>query len=223
MNTISSNDSYLSTLAQPQAETAVRNQLGQEEFLTLMITQLQNQDPLQPMDDGQFIGQMAQFSTVEGIDSMRQSLETLSQSLTSTTALQASTMVGRSVLIDGDSALLQEGQPLKGGVELPAPISNATVRITDAGGQLVRDLPLGPRNQGVATFEWDGTKNDGSTAEPGTYFISAAFRNGAADEALPTYVVTQVESVTLTAGGTAAEISTANGERVSLAAIKAIM
>ncbi len=205
-----------------QQEVA-NNQLGQEEFLTLMITQLQNQDPTKPMDDGEFISQMAQFSTVEEIGGMSRSLESLAESLTATTALQASTMVGRSVLVEGDTGLLNEGQSLKGGVELPAPLSNAFVRVFDTAGQIVRELPLGSQGAGVANFEWDGTRSDGSSADPGTYFVSAGFVNGESEEALPTYMASQVASVTLNSGGTNAEVTTADGQQVRLSQIKAIM
>lgn len=210
------------TLPQLQKE-APSNKLGQEEFLKLMITQLQNQDPMQPMDDGQFIGQMAQFSTVEEIGGMSRSLESLAETLTGSTALQAATMVGRSVLVEGDTGNFVEGQSMKGGVDLPAPINNSFVQIFDGSGQLVREMPLGPRAQGIATFEWDGTKSDGSTADPGTYFIRAGFMNGEVEEALPTYMTSRVESVTLNAGGSGAEITTQDGQRVRLSQIKAIM
>lgn len=209
-------------LPEPEAATA-SNELGQEAFLTLMITQLQNQDPLQPMDDGQFIGQIAQFSTVEEIGSMSNSIESLAASLTSSTALQASTMVGRSVLVEGDTGLFGEDQPLQGGVDLPVPINNAVVQIFDVTGELVREMPLGPRAQGVATFEWDGSKSDGSAADPGTYFIRSSFMNGDTEEALATFISSRVQSVTLNTGGSSAQITTEDGQRVSLSQVKAIM
>ncbi len=219
-----SNDLDFSGLALPQLQqNAPSNELGQEQFLKLMITQLQNQDPLQPMDDGQFIGQMAQFSTVEEIGGMSRSLESLAETLTASTALQASTMVGRSVLVEGDTGNFSAGQPMKGGVDLPAPLNNASVQIFDTSGRLVREMPLGPRPQGVATFEWDGTTSDGSAADPGTYFIRARFMNGDTEEALPTYMSSQVASVTLNAGGRNTEVTTADGQRVRLSQIKAIM
>jgi len=224
MITMPNAESDFSGFALPQVQKeAASNKLGQDEFLKLMITQLQNQDPLQPMDDGQFIGQMAQFSTVEEIGGMSKSLESLAETLTASTALQASTMVGRSVLVEGNAGQLTEGQTMKGGVELPVPINNGFVQIFDGSGQLVREMPLGPQGQGVANFEWDGAMSDGSPADPGTYFVSAGFMNGETEEALPTYITSRVESVTLNAGGSGAEITTADGQKVSLSQIKAIM
>ncbi len=224
MITLPNAEPDFSGFALPQVQKEVaNNQLGQEEFLKLMVTQLQNQDPTKPMDDGQFISQMAQFSTVEEIGGMSRSLESLAESLTSSTALQASTMVGHSVLVEGDTGKLTGDQPLRGGVDLPASINNGFVQIFDATGQLVRELPLGPQGQGVATFEWDGTMSDGSTANPGTYFIQAGFTNGENVEALPTYMNSKVASVTLNAGGASAEVTTEDGQKVRLSQIKAIM
>ncbi len=213
-----------SRYALPEAQKDVAsNKLGQAEFLELMITQLQNQDPMQPMEGAEFISQMAQFSTVEEIGGVSRSVESLADSLGATTALQAATMVGRSVLIEGDTSQLGADSPLLGGVELPSPISNGVVQIFDTSGQLVRELPLGQQGRGVATFEWDGTMSDGSTADPGTYYINAAFMNGDTQQALPTFVASKVTSITLNAAGGGSEIVTEDGQVARLSQIKAIM
>lgn len=209
-------------LQTPQPEQA-NGDLGQEDFLMLMITQFRNQDPFEPLQGGEFIGQMAQFSTVSGITEINESMSNLAESLTSNQALQASTMVGRSVLVDGDLATLGEGKPLQGGVELPFGTNTGFVRIYNGNNELVRELPLGTRNAGVATFDWDGTNIDGEIAAAGNYRILAGMRNGAEEEALATYVGTKVQSVTLSAGGRNAHITTEAGQEVSLSQVKAIM
>jgi len=103
---------------QKRDENAAR--LGQEEFLELMIAQLQNQDPFEPMENGNFLAQMAQFGTVSGIQELQQSFESLSSSLVSNQALQAAALVGRQVLAPAGVAILEEGGGLQGAVELPA-------------------------------------------------------------------------------------------------------
>ena len=108
--------------------------LGQEDFLELMTTQLQNQDPFKPMENGDFLAQMAQFSTVDGIQNLQKSFEQLSQSLVSNQALQAAGLVGRSVLAPTGLAALESGGAVKGVVSLPASSSEVTVHITDASG-----------------------------------------------------------------------------------------
>lgn len=203
---------------------AKRSELGQSDFLTLMIAQFRNQDPLKPTDSGEFIGQMAQFSTVSGITEMNASMKSLAESLYSSQALQAATIVGREVLAAGDTAALGEGKPLKGGIELPLPSNDAFVRIYDNSGQLVRELDLGPRNAGFSPFEWDGTRRDGTMAPPGNYRVRAGMT--AADgreQGVDTYVATPVVSVSLDGGGGAARIHTAGGGEIGLSGVKAIM
>ena len=87
-----------------------QGELGQAEFFDLMVTQLKNQDPFKPMESGEFLGQIAQFSTVDGIGGLQRSFESLAGSLQSSQALQASTMVGRSVALPGDTLRLEAGQ-----------------------------------------------------------------------------------------------------------------
>lgn len=216
-------DFDLSTLALQQKAEEDRTELGQEDFLMLMIEQFSNQDPFQPMENGEFIAQMAQFSQVSGIAEMSQSLERLSQSLSSNQALQASTMVGRAVLAQGNLATLGSEDSLKGGVSLAYPTNAAVVRIFDAAGQPIQEIPLGNRNAGMATFEWDGMLPGGERAEAGNYRVEAFLRNENVDEPLDTYVASRIQSVTLSAGGRSAALTTEGGQQVSLSQVKAIM
>ncbi|HHQ13552.1 MAG TPA: flagellar hook assembly protein FlgD [Chromatiales bacterium] len=216
-------DLNLSALSLPQPSQKEKSELGQEDFMTLMIEQFRNQDPFQPMENGQFIAQMAQFSQVSGIAEMNQSMGKLADSLASNQALQASTLVGRSVLAEGNLVNLRgEDSTVKGGVDLPYATGSAFVRIFDNSGQPIRDIPLGPRNAGVNTFEWDGKLPDGEQAPPGLYRIAAGLRNGDAEEALDTYVATPVQSITLS-GGRSAQITTEAGQQISLSQVKAIL
>jgi len=209
------------TLQKPTQEE--ESNLGQEDFLALMIEQFTNQDPFEPMENGEFIAQMAQFSQVSGIADMSASLERLSESLSSNQALQASTMVGRSVLADGNLATLGTDTPLQGGVNLPYETSAGFVRVFNGTGQPIRDIPLGNRNSGLTTFQWDGMKPDGTRAEAGTYRVGAFIRNNGIEEPLDTLVSSKIQSVTLSAGGRSAQLTTEAGAQVSLSQVKAIM
>src|SRR5690606_26139858 len=118
MTGISGTDSLLASLQTPAPPGRKDpKSLGQEDVMALMITQLQSQDPLKPMENGEFIGQMAQFSTVTGIAEMTKSVSALTEAYSSGQALQAASMVGRTVLTEGDSAALAPGQPLTGAVD----------------------------------------------------------------------------------------------------------
>lgn len=216
-------DFELSELALKKPTQEERTELGQEDFLMLMIEQFSNQDPFQPVENGEFIAQMAQFSQVSGIAEMNESLETLANSMTANQALQAATMVGRSVLAQGNLATLGSEENLKGGVDLPYGTSAAHVRVYDPRGQVAAEFPLGARNAGLASFEWDGRLPDGEQAEPGTYRVAAFIRNDGVEQPLDTYVGSRIQSVSLSAGGRSALLTTAGGQQVSLSQVKAIM
>ena len=216
-------DLDLSTLAVQRETQEEKTELGQDDFLMLMIEQFRNQDPFQPMENGEFIAQMAQFSQVSGIAEMNQSMERLADSLSANQALQASTMVDRSILADGNLATLGTDTSLKGGVQMPYATTAGIVKVYDGTGQVIRELPLGSRNAGLNTFEWDGTLPDGSRAEPGTYRIGAFVRNGGVEEPLETMVATQVQSISLTNGGRTAQITTEGGQQIGLSQVKAIL
>ena len=217
-------DLDLNSLAIPQSQNErERTELGQEEFLELMITQLQNQDPFQPLENGEFIGQMAQFSTVSGIGDMSASLERLAESLYSSQALQASSMIGRSVLTEGNVSTLTEESPVQGAVELPFATGNAFVRITAPNGQVMRQFSLGSQGAGLVNFEWDGTTTEGTQAADGQYFISAGYTENGTETALPTLISTRVSSVSLSGGGTNTRITTETGQEISLSQVRAVM
>ena len=223
MISMPTSDMDLNSLALAKSSQDKGSQLGQEDFLMLMVEQFRNQDPFQPMENGQFIAQMAQFSSVAGISEMNQSMAKLADTLSSNQALQASTMVGRTVLADGNLSTLGSESPLQGGVQLPYATNAGFVRIYDGMGAMVRELPLGNRPAGVNTFQWDGLLADGERAPAGTYRIAGGLRNGGTEEALSTYVGTRVQSVMLSAGGRSAEITTEGGQQIGLSQIKAIM
>ncbi|HKY93579.1 MAG TPA: flagellar hook assembly protein FlgD [Nevskiaceae bacterium] len=177
-----------------------RTELGQEAFLKLMTTQMQNQDPFKPLESGEFLGQIAQFSTVSGIQSMNESLAGLTASLTSNQTLQAASLVGHGVLVPAESGYLFEEGGLAGTAELPASGAVA-VEITDASGQVVRRIDLGQQAAGTTEFAWDGLDESGTRMPEGVYGVRAALDNGGTPVALDTNVIGLVSSVSLGASG----------------------
>jgi len=178
-----------------------RKEMGQEQFLELMTAQLQNQDPFKPMESGDFLSQIAQFSTVEGIGDLNESFSGLSQSLVSNQALQATNLVGRQVLAPTGVAALSQGGNIRGNVELPAASGEVVVNVYDQAGQVVRRLELGSQAAGPVAFQWDGLKNDGQFASPGSYFISAEASIDGQFESVETLLASEVRSVTLSNSG----------------------
>lgn len=143
----------------------------QNRFLKLLVTQMQNQDPMNPMENAQVTSQMAQLSTVTGIDKLNETFKALSDSMRGNQSLQAAGMIGRDVLLDGNNLSLNNGRA-SGAVDLPDIADQVEISITDPSGVLVRNLSLGPHNSGIARWEWDGVDNDGNTVKDGNYSFS---------------------------------------------------
>ena len=187
-------------------QTQRKGDLAQEDFLQLMLTQLKNQDPFKPMESGEFLGQLAQFGTVQGLAGLQTSFDSLASSLVSSQALQASTLVGRSALAEASTLSIAAGEPVGGAVDLPAGTSAVTVSVRDALGQTVRTLELGSQPAGLAAFSWDGRDDDGLAAPAGTYTFTAAYRSDTETVAADTLVRAPIESVLFTGDGFSVEL-----------------
>ncbi|MCP1726416.1 flagellar basal-body rod modification protein FlgD [Natronospira proteinivora] len=189
------------------------DELGQEQFLTLMIAQFQNQDPFEPMENGEFLGQLAQFSTVSGITELKDAFGDLSGAMQSSQALQASDLVGRNVLAESSEGLLPlEGGGVEGAVNLEDSANDVVVDVLDANGDRVRRMHLGQHSEGMARFHWDGMTDEGEAAEPGAYQFEAGVVRGESTEAGQILVNQHVESVTLDRSGKGVTLNTALGE-----------
>lgn len=148
--------------------------LGMSTFLQLMTTQLRNQDPSAPQDSSQFLEQMAQFSSLSGIQSMEQSIASAVAGMKSGRLLQASTMVGKQVLINSDSLSAQQPPgAVSGQIDLPTTTTNLSVKVFAESGQIVRTLPLGARSAGQHEFVWDGLDENGNALPAGDYQLIA--------------------------------------------------
>jgi flagellar basal-body rod modification protein FlgD len=168
--------------------------LGQTDFLNLMMTELKNQDPTKPMDSGAFLGELAQFGTVSGLQDLQTKFDTLSSSLVSSQALQAASLVGKDALVQSSQGTLYNGA-MYGAVDVPAATTNVEVQVRDASNQIVAHLELGQQSAGLANFEWDGTTDGGGQAPAGTYQLSASYADGTKATAANTLVYAPVNSV----------------------------
>ena len=175
-----------------------KDRLGQQDFLKLMVTQLQNQDPFQPMESGEFLGQIAQFGTVAGIEDLQKSFEDVARSLYSGQTLQAASLVGRDVLVPANMAVIDPANGQRGAAELPASASDVVVTVHDQTGAVVRRMPLGPNTSGLAAFQWDGFTDSGQLAPHGIYeFRAQAQVQGGRSEAVNVLLSSRVDSVAL--------------------------
>jgi flagellar basal-body rod modification protein FlgD len=167
--------------------------LSQADFLSLLIQQMRNQDPTQPMDSSQMVSQLAQINQVSATQNLQTSFDALAQSMQGNQLLQASSMVGHSVTVPSAVGRLQGGA-LDGAVNVPDGGGRTFVRITDSAGNVVRTIDMGTQVAGLADFHWDGVGDDGQPLPPGVYGLTAQVGTAAA----ATYVSGKVAGVGMT-------------------------
>ena len=167
---------------------------AQDRFLKLLVTQMQNQDPLNPMDNAQVTTQLAQLNTVTGIEQLNKTLGQMAATSAAQQSLQAAMLIGREVLVAGDH-MTYGGKPVHFGVDLPKAVDGMTVSIVDSGGNLVESFQSGAQTQGTTTFEWDGRDSSGKALPPGTYVVSAKANAGTTSVTPTALVSATVQSV----------------------------
>jgi flagellar basal-body rod modification protein FlgD len=150
---------------------------AQDRFLKLLTTQLKNQDPLNPMDNAQMTSQLAQISTVDGIEKLNATLQKLVASSLDGEALQAAGLVGHQVMVAGSGLQLGDTGAI-GGLQLDAAADQVSVIIKDLNGLVMRTLNLGDLDAGMHNFNWDGTTDAGAQAVNGNYGIEVAAKRG---------------------------------------------
>lgn len=147
------------------------NAMGKEDFLTLLVTQLQHQDPLNPMDNTEFVTQLAQFSSLEQLTNVNKNLEVLQMYQNSLNNAQAVGMIGKNVMASGNTTELEEGADATVEFDLPATAATAHVDIFNAGGSFVTTLQAGSLAAGHHSVTWNGTNSDGESVPAGVYMF----------------------------------------------------
>jgi flagellar basal-body rod modification protein FlgD len=177
-----------------------RSDLTSADFLRLMTEQLKNQDPLKPLSNAEFVSQMAEMSTAQGVGELETAMATMTQTMNSDQALRGAALIGRNALVETDRLALAAGE---GGVLGASGVAAApaagtiTVDITTSSGALVRRLQVQAQGAGDVAFEWDGTNDAGAAVAPGTYRMRATFGTGRDAQAVGTGAMAPIESVTL--------------------------
>ena len=187
----------LGAAASSATEKAKNDALGQADFLLLMTTQLQNQDPLKPMDNAQMVSQLAQMSTVQGIDELNKTVNGFSASLTNDQILKGTALVGHDVLVPSSQWALDDNGNAQGVIAASGP-GQLTVEVTDASGRVVRTLNASTDSAGELPFHWDGKTDTGEQLTAGKFSLAARFTpaGGAASD-VQTYIQAPVDSVTI--------------------------
>lgn len=202
--------------------TQGKKSLGQEDFLRMMVAQVRNQDPMDPKTNGDFLAQLAQFSTNDGINKMQGSMEQLANSLQSNQALQASALVGRKVLVNSNVTKLEKEGDSKLSVDVPVSVTNLTASVYSEAGELLTKIPLGDHQAGMFDFTWNGMNQTGVRMPEGKYIVKVNGVYGGQEVALKTMTAANVDSVSLGQNGEGIKLNVAGIGAVSLNDVKQI-
>ena len=202
--------------------------MGAEDFLRLMVAQLENQDPSKPQDNQQFMGQLAQFGTVSGIEELNASFSGLSSALSGGQALQAASLVGRSVVTDSNLGQLADVPNAQGEleyaldatVEFGSSTSGGNFYVQDLSGRLVYSAALPASQGGQLPVRWDGRNAQGEVVPPGTYRVSAEAIVGGQSTAVSVFAHQRVDSVAVDGAQGAVSLNLGNGSNISLDQVK---
>lgn len=210
---------YSSLNTTRDTKTSVINE-AENRFLTLLTTQLKNQDPLNPLDNAQLTSQLAQISTVNGIEKLNATLQTLLSGMQDSQAMDAASLVNHGALVPGTTMTLGEKGAV-GGFELATAADEVSVNIKDANGLVVRTLSLGAQAAGIHPFVWDGKADSGAQAATGNYSYSISAKNGTTTSTPSALAYGLVQSVTRGSGGLTLDVGTLGA--FSMADVKQIL
>ena len=176
-NTTTSTSAAIQQLMTSSSSTTSSSDAMGDRFLTMLVTQMQNQDPLNPMDNAQITSQLAQINTVKGIDSLNTTLTKLMSAYSDSLSMQSSSLVGKNVLAAGNSLPLGNNGALAG-IKLDGAADKVNVVISDANGVAVAQESLGAQKAGVIDFTWDGTDGNGVKLANGDYTFAVQASQG---------------------------------------------
>jgi flagellar basal-body rod modification protein FlgD len=226
MTTISSDNTVSSALSATmnpaKASSASANSAAdiQDRFMKLLVTQMKNQDPLNPMDNAQVTSQMAQLSTVSGIDKLNTAMTSLQSSYQASQTLAATSLIGHGVLAPGSAMTLSKGSAVFG-IDLPSSADNVTVSIRDASGKVVHTESLGAQAAGSVPLNWDGTLDAGGKAADGQYSFSVAASSAGKSITATSLSFATVGSVS--SGASGVKVNLTNGATAAMSDVRQIL
>lgn len=203
MTTVQTNSvsaDLMATMNPAKAAAKSTADAAQDRFMTLLVTQMRNQDPLNPLDNAQVTSQLAQLSTVTGIDKLNATVQALMGSYQTSQSLQAADMIGHGVLVPGSRVNLVEGKAIMG-IELTDSADSVQVTVLDASGIPVHTMDLGAQKAGILPLTWDGKTDSGAAAANGTYSFEVKAIRGGQKAAATALTFGAVSSVTTNAQG----------------------
>lgn len=203
------NDTYTNSATSSTSATGTNSASDlQSSFLTLLVAQLKNQDPTNPLQNNELTTQLAQISTVSGIEKLNTTLGSISGQIDNSQSLAASNLIGHGVMIPGTKVLAGKETTTPFGVELQQPADKVTATITDSSGAVVRTIEIGALKAGVHSFSWDGSMTDGTSAPDGAYNVSIAASNGSTQLVAQPLQFALVQGVTRSSTGNLLDLGT---------------
>ncbi|QPG04976.1 flagellar hook assembly protein FlgD [Salinimonas marina] len=205
MNTVN-NNGMMSDLYWQEEQVKVADgseqKLSQEDFFSLLTEQLAHQDPSKPVDNDQMVAQMTSFSMAEGITDLNQKFSNFAASMTSNQALQASSLIGQNVLVEGNVGYMQgDGAGFSGVVVNDQSVQDMKITVSNQYGEIVKTIDAGTQAAGNIQFQWDGTDTAGNPMPAGEYVVSASGVAQGEGVAIATAVNRHVGSVSLAGSG----------------------
>jgi len=218
LSAISSIDTARATgLSAPAATSAD----SEQRFLKLLVTQLNNQDPLNPLDNAQLTSQLAQMSTVSGIEKLNSAFQSLLSQSGSSHVLQSAAVIGRTVLVAGNELAFRQGIDAPFAVDMSGPAESVKATITDAAGKTVRSYDLGALSEGVKTLSWDGKSDIGAPAVNGSYTVNIVASGGG--KAVAANALTYANVVSVSQGPQGVSLDLGSSRKASLNDVRLIL
>lgn len=217
---INSNSLAGAQASQRREQTQEQGQLGRDDFMKLLVTQLQNQDPLDPMKSEQMVTQLSELSSVEELVAIEGRMQALEVGVGSLANTQVISLVGKTIVAEGSSLRLSGDGPVESSLTLDAPAENVTVELRNAAGDIVRTLELGAAPLGAMNFTWDGLDDDGNALPAGRYDVVASATNA---DGQPVGVDTEMRGVVESVGyDDGYPELVVNGRRILLGDVRAV-
>ncbi|XOV88276.1 MAG: flagellar hook assembly protein FlgD [Pseudomonadota bacterium] len=196
-----------------------KSDLGQEDFMALLVAQLENQDPGKPMDNFDFLSQIAQFGMVDGIQNLQGSFTDVADSFRTGQLISATGLLGRQVMADSPVALLDQNSFIEGTIDVPPGSANISVEVRTAGGERVWSETMPAGQPGLQPFLFEGKRSDGEALPAGLYSFSATTQVAGQTQVLKVSTLSRVDSVSVDAAGELT-LALSNGEAVTLDSIE---
>lgn len=213
--------SYLNSIKINSTTDTSSSSMGKDDFLTILVAQLENQDPFNATDPSEMIGQLTQFSMLEQLTNMNDTLTSGLSALTLQTATGAASYIGKSVMASGYELTVEDGKASSASYTLGSDAKTLKAYVYDADGNLVRTQELGAKDAGEYTFSWDGKDDDGQAVDDGTYTIAIVGTDSGGDELkADTSISGVVSGVSVESG--AIMLTLKDGRKVNLTSVQSI-